>query len=392
MAISDHAEIPPSSADQIEMCPGSRKFIAMYPKDDTIESREGTAAHWALAELLSGCVIDVGQVAPNGVTLNAEMVECAELVSDYIAARDGINMDRRALPGVPRITDPRVMDRVVETTIRNNFLHDKNWGTPDLVERSSTVFFYDDYKHGHKYVEVYRRKQLINYALMDCAELIAKGITIPLDFPIVLTIHQPRSYHRNGPHRSWAATYGELLEFVPRMRSQFALSMRDDAPVIPADPLICEHCPGRHVCEGAISMGYSAYEHAFSSVPLQMSPAAMGLELKILKRAAAQLKARISGMEDAVKEQMQRPGGVPGWRVEFTSGRLAWDDTISITTIINASKALGLDVAKPGIITPTQAKKLGMPEPLLLAWSDKRVGSVELVQDDGTLAARVFSS
>ncbi len=376
MADCDHAPLAPSSAERLVMCPGSRKLAALFPQEATIESREGTAAHWALAELLNFRDVAVGQVAANGVTLNAEMIECAELVAEYIIDRDG-NPPQRG----------------VEQLVKNPILNVENYGTPDYAAFVPLELHVDDYKHGHKYVEVVGNLQLLNYAILIVAEMTNRKILIDRHLKITMTIHQPRCYHRGSPHRSWSIMASELEPYRVLMRKQYAIAMTDNAPVYATDPEICEHCPGRHACEAATAAGYSAYEHAFSSIPLVMSRAAQGLELKILRRAAGQLKARITGLEEQVKMGLREPGGVPGWDVEFGPGRIVWDESkASQDTIISTAAAVGVHIAKPGIMTPTQAKKAGLQIELVEAFTKQQSGAAELVENDATLASRVFGA
>lgn len=390
MSIEDHAPLAPSSAHRIVMCPGSRKKIAALPQpDETIEAREGTAAHWGLAELLRGQSIAVGQVAANGVTLTEEMVECAELVNDYITARCGVNSHLYAPEHFVRaVLTP---NREVERLVKNPVIHPDNYGTPDYVEICPVALYVDDYKHGHKYVEAVGNWQLANYAALKIAELAQQGVVLPPNFRVVLTIHQPRCYHRGGPNRPWTLTVAELQPYIERMRERYALAMTDDAPCFATDPEICDDCPARWDCEAATAAGYSAFEKGYSAVPLRMSSAAMGLELRKLRRAQAQLAAKISGLEEQVAARMKQSGGVPGWRVEFGEGRVKWDESKApLATIAATASALNINISTLALLTPAQARKKGMPAELVDAWSTRGSGGAKLVEDDSTSAARVF--
>lgn len=380
MADCDHAPLAPSSADRLVMCPGSRRLIAAvraaYPKDETLESREGTAAHWALAEYLNGRAVVVGQVAANGVIITDEMNECAEQCADHIMSRDGW---------------PR--NRWVEQLVKNPIIHPENYGTPDYASTGTYCIHIDDYKHGHRHVDVFENFQLLNYAALKIGELRARDQVIDKGISVVMTIHQPRAYHRDGPSRTWSITVGELEQrYIPIMRERFALAMTDDAPVMATDPTICEVCDARWDCEAATAAGYQAYEMAFSSAPLNMSPAAMGLELRKLRRAELQIKARVSGLEEQAMLRA-RSGGLPGWRVEHGAGRLVWNpEAISPAALVNTARALGVNIEKPDVITPGQALKAGLPKELVDAFTRRNAGRAELVPDDGTHAANIFSN
>ena len=58
---------------------------ALYPEPESEAAREGTAAHWYVTEAVQGRVHPVGALAPNGVPLDAEMVECGAAFVDYAA-------------------------------------------------------------------------------------------------------------------------------------------------------------------------------------------------------------------------------------------------------------------------------------------------------------------
>lgn len=85
--MTEHAQAAPSSADRIVNCTGSLALEARYPEDEESEhAREGTAAHWALAEVLNSRAVAEGQVTPAGFVLTRDMVEAAESVLRFVLA------------------------------------------------------------------------------------------------------------------------------------------------------------------------------------------------------------------------------------------------------------------------------------------------------------------
>ena len=232
--MSEHAILAPSSAARIVACPGSVKLAAMYPQMETIEAREGTAAHWAAAEILHGRVVAVGQVADNGVTLNDDMLEAAYLYSDYI---ESLNL---------------ISEYNIERTIRSGYLHEENWGTPDFFNYESLTLHIPDFKFGHKYVDVYRNWQLINYAALILDFLGVDG-SLDQHIKVVMTIVQPRNFHRDGPIRTWSVMASELRPYFNQLRAAFDAAMQPDAKCIVNSE--CEYCPGRHACEAWCQFG-----------------------------------------------------------------------------------------------------------------------------------------
>ena len=79
-----HIAAPSSRARHIQ-CTQSITLEAQFPEtEETEEQREGTAAHWAVSEMLSGRLVDVGQIAPNGYVLTHEMMLGADLTYDDV--------------------------------------------------------------------------------------------------------------------------------------------------------------------------------------------------------------------------------------------------------------------------------------------------------------------
>lgn len=366
MAVIDHARLAPSSAARLVACTGSRKMVELFPQEESgIDAIEGEAAHWAGAELLQGRAVDTGQVAANGVTLTDEMVEAAELYAEHIIARGPVG--------------------AVETTVKSAALHPDNYGTPDHFALQPMHLFVDDFKFGHGYVEVFENWQLMNYVALILQEMGINGMTDQM-LQVTMTIVQPRNYHRDGPIRTWSVKASELRGHFNILRNKFEEAMREDAPVTAGAH--CEHCPARHVCEAAAASGYNAVTHAYRSIPLVMSPAAMALELRTLRRARKVLEARITGLEEQVLSTIVRGTDVPWFSIQHGQGRTKW--TTPASEVIALGQMLGVDVSKPDVLTPKQAIAKGLPEEVVKAYSHAPRGAAELVEDDGRTAAKVF--
>lgn len=374
--MSTHAPLPPSSAARIVACPGSRAVEAAYPDDDSIDAAEGTAAHWAASQLLLGLIVRVDDVAPNGVILNVEMIEAAEMYAAYISHRDHVAA--------------AVDFRLVETPILSCPIHPDNYGTPDYRSYNASThhLFVDDFKYGRGFVSEIGNYQLIDYVALAAAEL---GYYHDDSLRVTMTIHQPRNYHRRGPIRSWTTTLGSLRQPIAEMSTSFHMAMRPDAPVMARDPDACWDCKGRHNCEAAIMAEGSAIDLAYSSAPLVMSPAALSKEYRRLVAAEKMIKLRRDGIEQSIVSTIQRGGVVPYFALEHKKGRTVWLDGVS-KDVIEIGKAYGVTIGgEPKLITPLQAVKAGLPEEVVQAFSYAQSGGAELVEDDGTAAAQIFN-
>jgi hypothetical protein len=370
-----HAKYAPSSAARIVACWGSANVEARYPDEPTIAKEEGTAAHWAASERLRGVIPQVGDVAPNGVILNVEMNEAAEMYADHIIKRDIIF-------GV---------DHWIEEQLPPGPIHSQNYGTPDYWSYNVRTHHIsvDDFKYGHAFVSE-RTYQLINYAALAAHSL---GYYHDDSLKVTMTIHQPRNYHRRGPIRSWTTTLGQLRQPIADLALAFRMADAPDAPVMARDPEACADCKGRHECEAAIMAEGPAIDLAYDSTPLVMSPAALGKELRRLRAAEKMIKLRREGIEQNIVSTIQRGGVVPYFAIEHKKGRIVWDEN-SWRDLIDIARAYNVDITiggQPKMLTPLQAIKAGVPEDVVKAYSHAQSGAAELVEDDGTAAAQIFN-
>jgi len=51
---------------------------------------------------------------------------------------------------------------------------------------------------------------------------------------------------------------------------------------------------------------------------------------------------------------------------------------------------MGVDISKPGALTPTQAIKAGLPDTLIATYSERKAGGLKLVASNESRARRVF--
>lgn len=360
------AAIRPSAAARIEVCPGSREKELMHPQEDTIEKREGVASHWAGQRFLSGDVTFVGEVADNGVTLNEDMIAGARMWANHIMSRGPVGD--------------------VEKVTASGALHPDNWGTPDHAVWVSEIMtlFIDDYKYGRKWVPVFMNRQCVNYALLK-----AKELNLPPHAKVVITIVQPRTYHRDGPIRTWETTVGDLQEPGRKLAAAFTLSMQPNAPISAADVDQCEDCSARMYCEAFLGEVYRSVDYGYNPAPLVMSPLAKAKHRKLLMRAEKFIKSAREGLDEDIKSTLRLRSNVPGFTMGGKKGRLGWKEGAEEDVILIA-QSLGIKVTKDRVlVTPTQAITAGIPAELVAEYSYAPT-VYELIEEDGTLAAKLF--
>lgn len=377
-----HAFLPPSGAGAWAHCAAWPLMNAQFPQDDTEESREGTAAHWCWEQALKGGQLPaVGQVCPNGVTVTDEMLDGAE---EYIATvTDALRLAGRALA-----------DLNVEQRVYMPGIHAQNWGTPDtwFHDPDRNVLFIADYKFGHDPVEAFENWQCVDYAAGIIDKLAAERAhwsfeavaNFRKNIKVRIVIVQPRNYI-TGRAEPWTVTGAELAEYWPRLAASAEAAMQ--FPPLATPGKHCKHCPGRHACEPIQRQGYTAVHFARQTIPAPLTPEAVAGELKILQDNLDLLKARISGLEADAEARLRRGETVPGYGLESSKGREAWN--VPREQIVALGGVFGVTVEKPGLITPNQARAAGFPADVVakMAGSSSRV---KLARVDQSKLTRAF--
>lgn len=375
-----HSVLAPSSLARTVQCPASVRLEQQFPETEQgPEAADGEATHWGAAEMLGGRMVDESERAPNGVLLTQEMAEAIDLYyDDVVSALAPFQMT----PVMGAIESPVTIARI----------HSECWGTPDYrvwvpgnLRGGRPLLMLWDFKFGHRDVPVFENYQLVGY-VAGCLE----ATNLPdTDVDVEVRIVQPRSYHRDGPVRRWAFKGSDIraLVNIASNAAHAALGADPKAHVGPE----CRDCRARHACPALQAAAASACDEAGKAQPFALPPAALGVELRYLKRAEELLKARITGLEEQVVG-LQRSGvNVPHWRIEQGSGRRKWAKPTA--EILALGSMFQIDLGKPPEpITPVQAVAKGLPEALLSTFTVQPRGAASLVPDDGSTARRIFGA
>lgn len=348
-----HAFLPPSGADAWVPCALWPTMNARYPSDSTEESEEGRAAHWVVEERAWGAVHKEGDRAPNGYLVTQEMLDGADLWLSAIRPVLGLVLHVEetlaALPDAP-----------------------ENWGTPDLWTFSAPHLDVYDYKFGHGYVAVEENWQLINYALLVLGQL-----QVPDDREVLVRLHvvQPRCYDAE-PHRTWTVVASDLRAHANILHAAVVAS-RDPLPKARTGTH-CKHCPGRHACAVLQRDGFSSMDEAFRTLPQELPPEALAVEMSMVERALERLRARASGLQTACLA-LAREGKLPGWQIERGRSTERW--LKSPAEVLAFADQLGIDISKPDVpMTPGQTRKAGMPDAIVALLTERTPGPEKLTR------------
>lgn len=362
-----HAPFAPSGLARVVACPGSYQLIRnaranglTLDEGDTDASREGTAAHEVAARLAEhGELMPVGSLTSNGVAVTEEMAEGAELWAEAITPTSGGDFEKQ---------------------IECMYIHRDCYGTPDYKRGPlDGTLYVADYKFGHRYVSPFENWQLVAYAIGSMPSYLPT-------MRVVLQIVQPRSYHRDGPVREWVITGADLRDYAGILHSKCVEAESEMAQCVTGPQ--CYECPARHVCEAALHMEQSALYLSGSTIPLDASNEAKAIRLRQIRRAADHLKQMESGISEDLAAAIRRGANVPGFTLAAGAGREKW--THEVQEVVALGAAMGVDVSKPGCITPNQARKAGLSPDIVAAYSERSAGEVKLVEDDGRMMRRIF--
>lgn len=373
----EHSIIAPSASARRVQCSASTTMEARYPEtEESPESKDGTAAHWALAEMLHGRVVCEGQIAPNGIYLTTEMLEAADMMYDDIA------LELKPYGLVPS-------QGQIETPVAIPRIHPQAWGTPDyriwLPKARPTLLEYD-FKFGFRGVDAFENWQMVEYTAGLTGEVMSRGVSDE-DIDVTVKIVQPRSFHGGGPIKSWSFVASEIRGLI-NIANHAAHEALGPNPVARVGEE-CRDCSARFACPTLHQASLTACDMAGAAQPFDLPPEAMALEYRTLQRYGKLLEARATGLEQQLLALGKRGARLNGLRIEHGAGRERW--TAPDTQIIEIGQMLGVNIAKPPeAMTPKQAVKAGLPEATLRGLVNTPRGEAKLVLDDGSLARRVF--
>lgn len=359
----------PSGAGTWSQCSGNIDMRSMFPdapdEADSDICEDGTACHWLAAEVWEGRNPPEESLSPNQRVITDEMWDAVDIY--HFTLRSWQNV-------VP----------VCEKTIPINGIIRGMTGTPDAWAYNPTIkrLYIADLKFGFRFVEVWYNLQLICYAcgLMELLGLDWNETTI--EFVIV----QPRSYHSGGAVRKWITKASTILPSIDMLRTAA------NAPTQYVPNPGCFDCPGRHVCVAYQNAGYAAVHVAYSGTPHELTPAALGKEMTVLKDAVKVLEGRISGMEAQADNLSRRGVNVPGWALKATFAREGWREGCDVAVMTLAEKYFNTTAAKPPkAISPAQARKV-LPAGIVAMFAHKPSTGVRLTKVDPYAAHKAFQS
>lgn len=387
--ITEHAPLAPSSAPQWGKCSGS--VVANRDAPDIACERTvgGTASHWVAEQLFesdrrgAGIMPEawVGEIAPNGVVIDEEMVEGAQAYYDDV------------IQTYNEVEDPAGEQLFIEKRVHMPHIHPDNWGTLDAalwVPTVDTLYLWD-YKFGHREVDAVLNMQLIDYTagIMQECHLMNTTTTV------VMRVVQPFCYHAPEPIREWVTTVADLQSWF-RVLAEKAKQALGPNPLM-SSGTHCRDCAAIARCRTAKRTGYSVISYANEPYEINtLDGGDLAAERHILRVGLDVVKARLEAVEDQLHLNIVSGDISSGLTIKAGQGRLGWSAPVPV--VIALGEQFGADLSKPAVRTPTQAIK-AVPSEMRSAFrqaipslTSRPSTGLKLIPADDSVAARAFKS
>lgn len=361
-------EIDAKDLSRVMACNGS-VFMPAAPKfEEEIPNSyraEGVAAQFMAKAVFDGQHSDsfelIDRKAPNGVYMNYEMAE-------------NVNKFLEALPSVD--TPPQM-----EVATNNWIAAVSVKGRANYIGHSysGSTLYVIDFRYGWGIVEPQDNWTLIFHAISWIISNQAQPQRI------VLAVFQPRPYHADGAYRDWPLSYAELFDKYRLMQE----TLGNLSNTLNSGPQ-CTKCAANGVCPAARKSNMNNIDVSDTVFQDDLPNEAISLELKLIIEAEARMKARKDALSELAKFRIKAGQVIEDFTLEATQGNREWPEWANGDTL----KAMtGIDLSKPGLVTPAQAEKKGVPKDAVNAIAVRNSTGTKLVRESANKkASRLFGN
>lgn len=385
MAAAAHSVLRPSAAGEWVNCNGSVLMQLMHPgPDDTPDTLEGDCAHDLASRMVTSAAransgfpsrdFVIGSLDANSIEVTPEMYDACLLYAEDV---------RREM------LDRSVFTPHVEEKVSIWDIHSLLWGTPDcwLYDRKAGVLIVWDFKYGHDLVEPFENWQLLCYL---AGILRALGIDGYQDqhLRVSLRVVQPRAYHRDGPIREWVRMACDFRPYFNILYHEAAKAMGPD-PVTVSGPW-CKNCSALAHCETARRSTMAAVDYIGNVTSTDLDNDALAMELRTLRRAVKAAENLLVAREEQASAKITAGEYVPGYAIEAGKGRRRWTIPADEVIALGKQKGVSLEKVEKSVVTPTQARNLGVDETVIKQYSETPNTGFKLVESHKTRAAATF--
>lgn len=331
-------------------CNGSLQ-LAKSPaleKDNTVRD-EGNAADWLIGEVFAGRYTPeelVDRKAPNGVYITGDMVEYLEDYFDFILGRGEVEKDT--------------------SYAGQNF---QVSGRADHVFYDGADLHVSDFKYGWRIVEPDENMTLVSHA----NGFIAQTGIAPVN--VHFKIFQPRPWHHKGYTRTWTISYVDLYnKYILPMWQKLE---NPDGQLNTSSH--CYKCPSRTNCPAALLAEMNAIDASHVAYDIEIDNDNLESLIGELTRAQAVIKETLSAYEDLATQRIRKGDHFKNYVVKADMGREVWKKEVD-AEFIEALTGKS-ELVKKQLITPNQARKLGVSDDILGMFAERPNKGVKLVKE-----------
>ena len=217
----------------------------------------------------------------------------------------------------------------------------------DFYTMSEDVLTIIKFESGHTEIPVKHNMDLVSQAVA----IKEHHETIFNRFKFVIV--QPLSYSEEGSVRSWTTD----CDFIDMNKYVLSICAKEcfevDAETLSGSH--CKSCFARKKCNSALKASTQLFEVASDTITIDLTPAQMGLQLKMINRSIEALKTLKTVYESQIEYELGNAVSIPGWELKPSYGRETW--TCDIDEVIQS--AGDINISKTTLITPSHARKLG---------------------------------
>lgn len=324
--------------------------------DQTVRN-EGDAADWIVEQVHSGKFTPlelVDRQAPNGVYITGDIID---YLDDYLTAIGQTGFVEHVTSFGDGLGKWMVDSRA------------------DHVQLDGRTLRVRDLKFGYSLVEPEMNWTLIAHAIGYALQLTDQSkFDLLRDVDVIeLTIYQPRAYHPGGKIRTWPITPQQLID----LHKQIGATLANPSNLLQTGNQ-CRTCKKRTGCVAFLKATMNAVDFSQAAFSDNISNEGLSFMLDNIRRAAEVLKQADKAYSELATHRVKNGQRVEGYYITSDLSNLEWfghitPDFVQIITGKNVRK-------ETAMITPTQAKKLGISEDVMKTLAERRNKGTKLTR------------
>lgn len=361
-------DLNPSSADRWTTCTASPKFILdnwdKLPVEDKTFADPGTTAHEVAAALLENRKPNPKECpVPIEPEMHQHAWDYAEFVEGLIEPGGKLLVEQKLPLFYMEGRNAKIDAAVINPT--NLHIVDYKYGEGIIVSPENNL-----------QATIYAKSVVWNWSKYGFpGKQVGNGMSWafdgPDDFPIFITIYQPRT-REGAPFHTWQTTWGEIRKQAKEifkiasgiLTQQYPVDGAADNDLVfaPSDKA-CQWCPAKGFCT-ARQQTLVADLDMLAVIDDTDKPAPGVLTMKQLAaivKHGDHIKKWVDDAQKFALQHMRNGGKIPGFKLVMSrGGNRYWMDEKKVTKYLLADTILREEeiLCEPSLVSPSQIEKL----------------------------------